>query len=93
MNAVIIFFLNYCSLQKRRDGSNDPTFNIITAWEASYTGKGILVAVVDDGVDGSHPELTKNYVMPSFCFSLFFFNNYYFLWILFGRKSYLNMLW
>ncbi|KAL9963138.1 hypothetical protein ACROYT_G032313 [Oculina patagonica] len=46
---------------ERRDGSSEPTFNIIPAWAANYTGKGILVAVVDDGVDGSHPELITNY--------------------------------
>ncbi|KAL9963153.1 hypothetical protein ACROYT_G032328 [Oculina patagonica] len=46
---------------ERRDGSSEPTFNIISAWAANYTGKGILVAVVDDGVDGSHPELKTNY--------------------------------
>ncbi|XP_078381979.1 proprotein convertase subtilisin/kexin type 6-like isoform X2 [Oculina patagonica] len=46
---------------ERRDGSSEPTFNIVSAWEANYTGKGILVAVVDDGVDGSHPELITNY--------------------------------
>ncbi|XP_022786312.1 proprotein convertase subtilisin/kexin type 6-like [Stylophora pistillata] len=45
----------------RPEGSNEPTFNVISAWEAGYTGKGIMVAVVDDGVDGSHPELKENY--------------------------------
>lgn len=27
------------------------------AWELGYTGEGIIVAVVDDGVDGTHPDL------------------------------------
>ncbi|CAH3023033.1 unnamed protein product [Porites evermanni] len=38
----------------------NPTFNITSVWPA-YTGRGILVAVVDDGVDGNHPELSSNY--------------------------------
>ena len=37
--------------------------NVISAWKAGYTGKGITVAVVDDGVDGNHPELKENYVI------------------------------
>lgn len=37
-----------------------PTYNITSVWK-NYTGKGILVAVVDDGVDGNHPELSSNY--------------------------------
>ncbi|CAH3044720.1 unnamed protein product, partial [Porites lobata] len=46
---------------RRPLGSFEPTFNVASVWEAGYTGKGILVAVVDDGVDGSHPELRSNY--------------------------------
>ena len=33
-----------------------------------------MVGVVDDGVDGSHPELKDNYVTIAFSFSVFFFN-------------------
>ncbi|PFX21748.1 Furin-1 [Stylophora pistillata] len=46
---------------KRPAGSTEPTYNILSAWKAGYTGKGIWVAVVDDGVDGSLPELSPNY--------------------------------
>lgn len=46
---------------KRPEGSNEPTLNVLAAWKAGYTGKGITVAVVDDGVGGSHPELKDNY--------------------------------
>lgn len=42
---------------RRADG---PTYNITSVWK-KYTGRGILVAVVDDGVDGNHPELSDNY--------------------------------
>ena len=28
----------------------------------NYTGKGIVVAVVDEGLNTTHPELSENYV-------------------------------
>ncbi|XP_066023335.1 proprotein convertase subtilisin/kexin type 6-like [Pocillopora verrucosa] len=46
---------------KRPEGSNEPTQNVISSWKSGYTGRGIVVGVVDDGVDGSHPELKDNY--------------------------------
>lgn len=36
--------------------------NVQSAWQAGYTGKGVLVAVVDDGVDMNHPDLRLNFV-------------------------------
>ncbi|MBU7596075.1 S8 family serine peptidase [Streptomyces sp. P38-E01] len=33
--------------------------NAAKAWEES-TGEGVTVAVIDDGVDGSHPDLKRN---------------------------------
>ncbi|PFX20314.1 Proprotein convertase subtilisin/kexin type 6 [Stylophora pistillata] len=44
------------------EANKQSTYNIPSVWEAGYTGKGILVAVVDDGVDGTHPELSANYI-------------------------------
>lgn len=38
-----------------------PSMNVKSAWQAGYTGKGILVAVVDDGVKIDHPDLKSNF--------------------------------
>lgn len=36
--------------------------NVRAAWSSGYTGKGVLVAVVDDGVNMNHPDLEDNFV-------------------------------
>ncbi|XP_053375876.1 furin-1-like [Mercenaria mercenaria] len=35
--------------------------NVYKVWEMGFTGKGITVAIVDDGIDVDHPDLVKNY--------------------------------
>lgn len=52
--------------QKRSDGQ--PTYNVIDVWIKNITGEGVVVAVVDDGLDPLHPEILDNYV--SFLFYL-----------------------
>ena len=36
--------------------------DVESAWDTGYTGKGVLVAVVDDGVNMNHPDLKSNFV-------------------------------
>lgn len=35
--------------------------NVQEAWDMGYTGKGITVAIMDDGIDYLHPDLRDNY--------------------------------
>ncbi|XP_036375224.1 proprotein convertase subtilisin/kexin type 4-like [Megalops cyprinoides] len=52
---------------------NDPLFskqwflstafnlNVVAAWAHGYTGKGVVVSILDDGIEKSHPDLFENY--------------------------------
>ena len=46
-------------LQNRANGRS---INVIPAWNNGYTGRGIVVTIVDDGVEKDHPDLKRNYV-------------------------------
>jgi len=36
--------------------------NVIPAWLAGYSGKDVIISIIDDGLDHKHPELTDRYV-------------------------------
>lgn len=36
--------------------------NVKVAWDQGYTGTGVTITVLDDGIDHTHPDLQKNYV-------------------------------
>lgn len=36
--------------------------NVEEAWAAGATGKGIVVTILDDGLEKDHPDLAENYV-------------------------------
>ena len=36
--------------------------NIIPAWQKGYTGKGVVVTILDDGIERNHTDLYINYV-------------------------------
>ncbi|PIK61372.1 putative proprotein convertase subtilisin/kexin type 5 isoform X1 [Apostichopus japonicus] len=39
----------------------DATMNVQRAWELGYTGKGVVVSILDDGIEKDHPDLRLNY--------------------------------
>lgn len=36
--------------------------NVVSAWREGITGKGIVVTILDDGLEKDHPDLILNYV-------------------------------
>lgn len=41
--------------------------NVIPAWKEGITGKGIVVTILDDGLEKDHPDLSANYVSRGVC--------------------------
>ncbi|KAG9511157.1 Furin-like protease 2 [Fragariocoptes setiger] len=35
--------------------------NVIPVWKMGYTGRGVVLTILDDGVQSNHPDLIKNY--------------------------------
>ncbi|MEK7327080.1 MAG: S8 family serine peptidase, partial [Chloroflexota bacterium] len=36
--------------------------NVLPAWNAGYTGAGVVIGIVDDGLQYTHPDLSPNYL-------------------------------
>jgi len=36
--------------------------NVMPAWNSGYTGRGVVVSILDDGIEKDHPDLKRNYV-------------------------------
>lgn len=48
-------------------GLEDIDINVAPAWERGFDGRGVVITILDDGIDHSHPDIRANYV----CFLLF----------------------
>lgn len=53
---------NNFSLQNRGKGLD---MNVQGAWAEGITGSGVVVTILDDGLEKDHPDLHKNYVSTS----------------------------
>ncbi|KAJ6652158.1 hypothetical protein lerEdw1_013142 [Lerista edwardsae] len=38
-----------------------PDLNVLSAWSQGYTGSGVVVSILDDGIEKDHPDLVANY--------------------------------
>ncbi|KAJ8794433.1 hypothetical protein J1605_003200 [Eschrichtius robustus] len=43
------------------NGTPGLDLNVAEAWELGYTGKGVTIGIMDDGIDYLHPDLASNY--------------------------------
>jgi subtilisin-like proprotein convertase family protein len=48
----------------RVDALNNAHINVEKAWKENITGNGVVIAVVDDGLEYTHPDLADNYHAP-----------------------------
>lgn len=48
---------------------------MLDVWKMGFTGKGVVVAVVDEGIEKNHKELRKNFVSMKHFFSNYSFSN------------------
>jgi subtilisin family serine protease len=50
------------------------------AWDRGYTGKGVAVTILDDGVQADHPDLQANFA--SFYLNIITYFYIYFVYVL-----------
>ena len=72
--SLLLFFSKYVGYQAedflpfvqlntgQAGGKPGLDLNVVEAWAQGYTGKGVTVAIMDDGLDYLHPDLAPNYV-------------------------------
>ncbi|EYC34300.1 hypothetical protein Y032_0001g346 [Ancylostoma ceylanicum] len=63
-----VIFTDPLYKEQLRSWSSTPSMSIPEAWAAGFTGKGVTVAVLDDGVDALHEDLQEA-VDPELCYN------------------------
>ncbi|KAG7238134.1 hypothetical protein INR49_030196, partial [Caranx melampygus] len=51
-------------IRLQKEPQSSPThqdLNTKAAWAQGYTGKGVVVTILDDGIEKDHPDLISNY--------------------------------
>ena len=43
------------------------SLDVTPVWERGYTGAGVIVSILDDGLEKDHPDLRKNFVSAGQC--------------------------
>ncbi len=47
---------------QNRGGPGGIDMNVRAAWAKGYAGQGVVVTILDDGLETDHPDLKPNYV-------------------------------
>ena len=54
-----------CPRQQHDENEHGRAMNISGAWRLGFTGKDVVVTILDDGIEKDHPDLIQNYVSRS----------------------------
>lgn len=60
--APRLFGVMVCCSPFLQSNGNQRDLNVQEAWEQGYTGRGVVVSILDDGIEKNHPDLEANYV-------------------------------
>lgn len=52
----------FCFVKQNGGAKDGLDMNVSPAWQKGYTGKGVVVSILDDGIQTNHPDLAQNYV-------------------------------
>ena len=58
---LIMYLLPYLPPIFQNDAVT-PSMKVSEVWTDGYTGKGVIIAIVDDGLQTDHPDLKRNVV-------------------------------
>uniref|UniRef100_A0A8C6TYU3 Proprotein convertase subtilisin/kexin type 5b n=1 Tax=Neogobius melanostomus TaxID=47308 RepID=A0A8C6TYU3_9GOBI len=58
VHDVILVLLQHCNDDVHNCQSD---MNIMGAWKRGYTGRNVVVTILDDGIERNHPDLSQNY--------------------------------
>ncbi|PNI16776.1 PCSK4 isoform 8 [Pan troglodytes] len=62
--SVVVPTDPWFSKQWYMNSEAQPDLSILQAWSQGLSGQGIVVSVLDDGIEKDHPDLWANYVRP-----------------------------
>ena len=50
------------------------SMRVTDAWKAGYHGENVVITILDDGIESTHPDLRANYVSSDVVIIKFIFN-------------------
>ncbi|CAL8246569.1 unnamed protein product [Lota lota] len=56
-----MWYIGCPSKSSNKNSSCHSGMNVMAAWQRGYTGRNVVVTILDDGIERNHPDLAENY--------------------------------
>ncbi|XP_059926934.1 proprotein convertase subtilisin/kexin type 6-like [Gadus macrocephalus] len=56
-----MWYIGCASTSSNGNSSCRSGMNVMGAWQRGYTGRNVVVTILDDGIERNHPDLAENY--------------------------------